>query len=158
MAIDISALNVTDVAMTPSKRGRQAVDTGPNPVLDNGWLMDSFRTGQAKGITLPGTIETYRPVIREDLEAWAVERGHVKANGELTRDARKHYLAAHGGQGEGPEKERLTGDAAQLVKWIREAADLNEIGASIQWEAKGKTKVLVKFLGQKRKASKGEDE
>lgn len=146
----------TEIVRTP--RGRAAQDTGPNPFLDKGWLMESYQTGEGRQVVVPGGIEEYRPVVREHLHTWAELNGYVSENGKLKDGARQAYLEAHNGQGEGDVKTRPTGVGAQVVKWIRDAANKLEIGATIQWETAKRGHVAIKYLGQDRKHKRSEDD
>lgn len=63
-------LNLTPTAteMSPSRRGRAAADTGPNPFIVNGWLKQSFDQGKAYSVTVPGTWEDVTKKNREGVD------------------------------------------------------------------------------------------
>lgn len=134
MALDLSTLApVPGTGLTRRSSGREA---GPNPFLDNGWLLNSYETEQDFEVTVGGT--------------W--ERA-VKTRG-------KH---------KGQEYDKLVGDAATVVRMLRDAADKLEIGVAIECvpavkivnEGKRNERtedipgqVTVKYLGKTRKVYK----
>ena len=147
----------TPVAAAPietSRRGRRPSDE-PNPFLDNGWLWDQYEevnrlkenggdpATATRSVVVPGEWETRQATNRQK---------------ELLFDAET---------GEPIMTDVLIGDAANVVRLLRKAADLHEIGVSIQTApatgARGKElkgQVEVKFLAKDRsvKRRKGQDD
>lgn len=124
MALEIQAPTKSATGM-PRRAGRASVDHGPNLFLDNGWLLQSYETG-----------EPYE----------------VPVEGEFIQDTIKK------GARKGEPTERLTGDAAEVVRQLREAANELNIGVAIKYyEVLNKNKtvkkgwVLVKYQGVARK-------
>lgn len=132
MALDFTNITPTRTVMPADTRGRQAVDRGPNPFLDEGWLRETYDSGEGAEITVAGALETYEGTIRATKETVT--------------------------------KRKLTGDAAEAVRMIREAADKLGLGVRVvttvggpgvkdnQGRAVRKGMVLVQYLGQTRKA------
>lgn len=121
----------------PAKRER-SVDHGPNLFLEphpesgfpHGYLMESYEQGAWFDLPVEG--------------GWEV--------GEVTK-----------GPNKGQEVDRLYGDAVEVSRQLREAATALSIGVSIKTfpvlfksgAKKGQedpTRILIKYLGQKRKA------
>jgi hypothetical protein len=155
---DFSTLKPEPAKLERTPRGRAAQDRGPNPFLDEGWLKESYEApegNRGRHVIVPGAIEEYRPVVREHLHTWAELNGWVKPNGVLKNGARDAYLEANGGQGEGEIKTRPTGVAADVVRMLRQAANMLEIGVAIQWKPAKKGHVEIVYEGQERK-HKGE--
>lgn len=131
MPLDISALAPKPgQGMTPRRATRTS---GPNPVLDNGWLQESYDTGQDYEVgPLSGKVVEYT----------------------ITK-----------GENKGETGEKLTGDAADAVTMIRQAAGKLGLGVSVEVvpAANGRGKeipgqYMVKYLAKNRKQYKGRDE
>lgn len=135
-----------------NRRGRKPSDEA-NPFIDEGWLWSQYETvlaliergedpaGATLSVTVPG--------------AWE-DRQATNRQKELLVDAET---------GEPVMVSTLVGDAAQVVKLLRKAADLHEIGVSIATvpalNERGKPvkgMVEVKYLAKERtiKTRKGE--
>lgn len=132
MPLDVSTLKVAKTTMPTRVGSRSGRDLGPNPFLDLKWpynLMASYENAEAYELTVSGTMET--------------------------KPARR-------GKNKGEPVEVLTGDAYDTNALIRQAADKLGLGATIRTyvgkDPKGKSipagKVLVKYMGQKRKAAR----
>lgn len=137
--MDFSTLApVRGTGLTRRSSGREA---GPNPFLDNGWLKESYDLHMTNGSPEGADFEVTVP------GSWV---SAVKLRG-------KNKGAAY---------EKLTGDAASVVRMLRDAADKLEIGVAIECVPAirvvnaGKRNerveeidgmVTVKYLGKERK-------
>ena len=127
MALEITAPTVSDAPI--ERRAGRAVDHGPNLVLDNGWLKQSYDTGKTFEVPVDGKWE-------ED----TIKKGDKK----------------------GEKVMRMTGDAAEVVRQLREAAQTLGIGVTIKdYPVVNKRtknpvegKLLIKYQGIKRKATR----
>lgn len=138
MALDLNALKASakKTTMAPKVVNRSRKDVGPNPFLDKTWdqnLQASYDNAEGYEVTVDGAMEK---------------------------------VPARRGKNKGMPIDTLTGEAADVVFLIRQAAEKLQLGASIQTyvgkapNGKGgfipvpKGKVLIKYLGQKRKVTK----
>lgn len=122
MALDLSSLRPKVTEMAPRQGTRARRDLGPNPFLDKEWPYN-LQNSYDQG------------------EAYSIE-----VAGERVEDV------IHKGPRKGEPTTRLTGDAADAVVLVREAANLLGIGVSVQDSPAGrKGFVKVSYQGQKRK-------
>lgn len=124
--VDLAKLApVKGAGMAPREVTRKPRDEQPNPFLTEGWLQQSYETGQDYEVTVNGE--------------WSISK--------VKKGPRK-----------GEEIERLTGEAAEVTKMLREASNKLGIGVTIQYaQATTRTgkdipgKVVVHYLGKVRK-------
>jgi len=134
-----------------SARGRRA-DDGPNPFIDNGWLWAQYEAVK--------TAEENKQSVESLTKSVTVAGGWE--NRQATNKQREPQFDPE--TGEPIMIDVLIGDAAQVVRMLRKAADLHEIGVSIQAvQAMGprgkelKGQVEVKYLAKDRKVKKSGD-
>lgn len=126
MPIDFTTLTPTATEMPADTRGRQAADRGPNPWLDNGWLLKTYESGIGDEVTVPGKYETYT--------------GKVRATGE---EVQKEKIT-----GDAALAVQMIRDAADKL-----STPQRPIGVRIVvTEAKRKGQLRIQYLGQTRKA------
>jgi hypothetical protein len=127
MALNINAIKSTAKPTTmPARKGSiTARDLGPNFFLDKAWDKNLQASYD--------NAEAYEITVAGEFKDDTVKKGPKK----------------------GQPLKRLTGDAADAVTLLRAAADTLKIGVSVTTvPARAKGQVVVKYLGQKRKAAR----
>lgn len=114
--------------------------TGPNPFLDNGWLEESYQSGDTMSVIASGGWEERQKTTKQREPQFDEEGNPIM-----------HTV--------------LVGDAATAVSLIRRAADYLGIGVKIDavpaTNERGrelKNQVEVKYLGKERKVRKDSEE
>lgn len=125
--MDLNTLNITDSDWSPKRAGRPAAEKGPNPFVQSGILLETFRTGKAKAVTVEGHFEE---VNKNDRKGNPVTRRYVR--------------------GEAEEVIKLLRAAAEEI-----TASGTPIGVTLNPVAgRRKGTITVHFMGQKRKESR----
>jgi hypothetical protein len=100
--MDLTALAPEPTEMTARKATRSA---GPNPFLDNGWIRQSYDTSTAYQVTVAGEWQD-KPVKAKNDAGEMVETGEIRPT--------------------------LTGDAANVVYLVRQAAEKEGLGVRVE--------------------------
>lgn len=142
MALELSPpVPATEV---PPLRSTSAKDKGPNPFLE-----PHPHTDPAQNFPEGWLAKSYDDGVWYDV---GPVQGHWE-DGEIRKGGRK-----------GQPTRRMVGDAAEITRWLRDAATELGIGVSIKYfpvknknGTEAKDRVLVKYLGTNRKQRKSKD-